>query len=58
LTNPAGSRRPAEKASSADKTLKMYEDLVHDLLREPEKPRVIAESADWQDVRGPKQPHG
>ena len=55
LTNPAGSRKLADRASSTDKTLKTYQGLVHDLLHEPEKARVIADIADWLDMRAPPQ---
>ncbi len=55
LTNPAGSRKLADRASSTDKTLKTYQGLVHDLLHEPEKAQVIADIADWLDMRAPKQ---
>lgn len=43
VTNPAGSRDLAAQAGSSDKTLKLYEGALHDLLHEPEAPQVIQE---------------
>jgi alpha-beta hydrolase superfamily lysophospholipase len=54
LTNPAGSKQLSEKAKSADKTLKLYPGLVHDLVHEPEKTQVLADVIAWLDARAPK----
>jgi alpha-beta hydrolase superfamily lysophospholipase len=42
-----GSRRLYERARSADKTLRVYEGLYHDLFHEPEKEQVIADVLAW-----------
>lgn len=51
LTNPDGSRELIEKARSADKTLLLYPGLVHDLVHEPERERVISDVRAWLDAR-------
>lgn len=40
VTDPAGSRVLHQTAASKDKTLKLYERALHDLLHEPEGPEV------------------
>ena len=54
LTNPEGSRELVARASSKDKTLKLYPGLYHDLLHEPEKAQVMADMVAWLDARAPK----
>jgi acylglycerol lipase len=51
LTNPEGSKELASRAKSADKTLKLYPGLVHDLVHEPEKHQVISDVATWLESR-------
>lgn len=51
LTNPEGSRQLLERASSVDKTLKLYPGLYHDLLHEPEHEVVVSEIVQWLDSR-------
>ncbi len=51
LANPAGSIALHERAGSADKTLKLYDGLAHEILNEPEKDQVIADIAAWLDAR-------
>ena len=51
LTDPEGSRRLHERAASADKTLKLYEGLYHEVLNEPEKERVLTDIVQWLDER-------
>jgi alpha-beta hydrolase superfamily lysophospholipase len=46
-----GSRVLMERASSKDKTLKLYEGLYHEILNEPEKEQVIADIIAWLDAR-------
>jgi acylglycerol lipase len=54
---PIGSPIPPEVkplrdgASSADKTLKLYTGLYHDLLHEPEHATVLADLAGWLEAR-------
>lgn len=50
ITEPDGSKELARRAKSADKTLKIYPGLVHDLLHEPEK-RVVREDVEaWLEA--------
>src|SRR5439155_26529788 len=51
ITPPEGSRELVRRAKSADKTLKIYDGLYHDLLHEPEKAQVMADVAAWMDAR-------
>ena len=55
LTNPEGSKKLFELAGSKDKTLKIYEGLVHDLVHEPEKARVFADITAWLESRMPSR---
>ncbi len=50
LVDPAGARLLYEKASSKDKTLKVYEGLYHEVLNEPEKEQVMDEILSWISV--------
>ncbi len=47
IADPDGTKDLHEKAKSADKTLKLYEGLYHELVNEPEKEQVIADMIDW-----------
>ena len=51
ITPPGGSRELVRRAASADKTLKIYDGLAHDLLHEPERQQVMADIAAWMDAR-------
>jgi alpha-beta hydrolase superfamily lysophospholipase len=51
LTSVAGSRRLHERASSADKTLRVYDGLYHEILNEPERDTVIRDIVGWMDDR-------
>jgi acylglycerol lipase len=51
LAKPDGSRKFAEKAASADKTLKIYEGHVHDLLADFGKDQVAADIVAWIKAR-------
>jgi alpha-beta hydrolase superfamily lysophospholipase len=53
ITPPQGSRDLTERARSADKTLRIYDGLYHDLLHEPEKEQVMSDIAAWMDARSP-----
>ena len=46
-----GSRELAQRASSADKTLKTYDGLYHDLLHEPEHAKVERDIVEWLNAR-------
>lgn len=47
ITAPEASRRLYEEASSSDKSIKLYEGLLHDLLFEPEKDEIAKDIIDW-----------
>lgn len=51
LTNPKGSERLFELASSGDKELKLYEGLYHEILNEPGWERTLGEISSWLDKR-------
>jgi len=53
LVPPAGGRMVHERASSADKTLLVYDGLYHEILNEPEKDRVMDDLVGWLDARWP-----
>ncbi len=56
ITNPEGSKELVKREASKDKTLKLYPGLVHDLLHEPEKEKVLADVTSWLDERAPRAP--
>ena len=47
LVDPAGAKMLYDKAGSRDKTLKVYEGLVHEVFNEPERARVLEDVEDW-----------
>jgi alpha-beta hydrolase superfamily lysophospholipase len=47
LTSTRGSREFHEHAASADKTLKIYPELYHEIFNEPEKDAVLADMTNW-----------
>lgn len=51
VTAPEGSRALYEQAASADKSLKLYAGLLHDLLIEPEKEKVMDDIVAWLGPR-------
>lgn len=51
VTKPSGSQHFYEKAGSRDKTLKLYEGHVHDLLNDLDKEVVLADILHWIDER-------
>lgn len=51
LTAPEGSRELYDRASAADKTLKLYDGLYHEILNEPEKEQVLTDLVAWLDGR-------
>ncbi|MEM5774234.1 MAG: lysophospholipase [Anaerolineaceae bacterium] len=51
LVDPAGAHMLYEKASSKDKTLKVYEGLYHEVLNEPEKEQVMDDILAWISAR-------
>lgn len=58
LTAPSGSRDLVARAGSADRTLRLYDGLFHDLLHEPEAAVVERDITAWLDAHtgGPPMP--
>lgn len=55
VTNPKGSQLFYDTAGSKDKTLKLYEGHVHDLLNDFGREGVIRDIADWIETRAAKR---
>lgn len=51
VTDPEGSQKLYHEASSSDKSIKLYGGLLHDLLIEPEKEKVMSDIVDWLSPR-------
>jgi alpha-beta hydrolase superfamily lysophospholipase len=51
MTTPEGSRFLYETVGSADKTLKIYPGLFHEIFNEPERQQVFADVLSWCDQR-------
>jgi len=51
LVDPAGAQMLYDKASSADKTLKIYDGLFHEIFNEPERDVVLGDVAGWLAAR-------
>ncbi|KAL6497291.1 hypothetical protein OROGR_029220 [Orobanche gracilis] len=51
VTDPQASQKLYEGASSTDKTIKLYEGLLHDLLFEPEKEEITETIVTWLNSR-------
>ena len=51
VTEPDGSRALQKRAKSADKTLKIYDGLFHEVHNEPEQKRVFADVRAWMEER-------
>ena len=51
MVDPAGARLLYERAGSADKTLRIYEGLWHEIFNEPERESVIRDVEDWLSAR-------
>jgi alpha-beta hydrolase superfamily lysophospholipase len=47
LVDPSGAQMLYDKASSEDKTLKIYDELYHEVFNEPERERVLQDVEDW-----------
>jgi len=48
--NPSGSELAYERAGSSDKTLKLYPNLRHEIMNEPEKYEVLGDIAAWLEA--------
>ena len=46
-TDPQGSRLLVVRAGSADKTLRLYTGLYHEVFSEPERDQVVADLLAW-----------
>lgn len=53
LTSPAGSRDYFDRIASADKTLKLYPGLYHEVYNEPEKDDVLDDLTSWLEAHLP-----
>lgn len=51
VTDPEGSKKLYEEASSTDKSIKLYKGLLHDLLFELEREEIMKEIIDWLNQR-------
>jgi alpha-beta hydrolase superfamily lysophospholipase len=54
VTKPGGSQLFYDTAGSADKTLKLYDGHVHDLLNDLDRDTVMADILEWIDRRLPR----
>ena len=50
LVNFIASERLHDRVGSKDKTLKLYPDLYHEILNEPERDQVMQDMLDWLDA--------
>lgn len=50
VVDPGGAEVLAARAGSADKTLRQYEGLYHEVLSEPERDQVLADLLTWLDA--------
>ena len=50
LSDPIGSEMLYQNASSADKTLKIYEGYYHEILNEPGREQVLADVESWLEL--------
>lgn len=51
ITSPSGPKEFIERGISTDKTLKLYPDLYHDILHEPNSDQVTGDILDWLNQR-------
>jgi alpha-beta hydrolase superfamily lysophospholipase len=51
MVDPGASRLLYERAGSVDKTLKIYDGLYHEILKEPERAEVLHDIVAWLDAR-------
>ena len=51
MTAPSGSQFLYDNVGSTDKQLKLYPELYHEILNEPEKDQVMADMLAWMDAR-------
>ncbi|XP_039064344.1 monoacylglycerol lipase-like [Hibiscus syriacus] len=51
VTDPQASKKLYEEAASTDKTIKLFEELLHDLLFEPERETIMDDIIQWLNCR-------
>ncbi|GMQ11638.1 hypothetical protein CsSME_00054188 [Camellia sinensis var. sinensis] len=51
ITDPEASKKLYEEASSTDKTIKLLQGCLHDLLFEPEREMIVETIIDWLNCR-------
>ena len=51
LVDPAGAQMLYDKANCADKTLKIYDELYHEVFNEPERDLVLKDVEDWLEIQ-------
>ncbi|KAK2979484.1 hypothetical protein RJ640_005399 [Escallonia rubra] len=51
VTDPEASQKLYEEAASTDKTIKLYEGFLHDLLFEPERGEIVEGIIEWLNCR-------
>ncbi|WCJ42152.1 alpha/beta-Hydrolases superfamily protein [Euphorbia peplus] len=51
VTDPKASEKLYEEASSTDKTIKLFDGFLHDLLFEPEREDIMNDIIDWLNCR-------
>ncbi|KAJ1437772.1 Serine aminopeptidase, S33 [Sesbania bispinosa] len=51
VTDPVASQKLYEEASSSDKTIKLYDGFLHDLLFEPERDAITQDIIQWLNSR-------
>lgn len=51
VTDPNASKKLYNEASSSDKSIKLYDGLLHDLLFEPEREIIAGAIVDWLNQR-------
>jgi alpha-beta hydrolase superfamily lysophospholipase len=47
LVEPSGAQMLYDKATSKDKTIKIYDGLYHEVFNEPERDQVLKDVEDW-----------
>jgi alpha-beta hydrolase superfamily lysophospholipase len=51
LVEPSGARMLYDKASSEDKTLKIYDGMYHEVFNEPDRERVLKDVESWLETQ-------
>lgn len=51
LVDPSGAQMLYDKVESADKTLKIYENLFHEIFNEPDRDQVLTDVENWLELQ-------